>query len=119
MSLSSGISTVVLTYFCIIFFYGVLWTAIGVTSPECNLDINTLLDGFLFSLEYVIFGEIAYIFFVLIFICNVGLWRPSGTVPQAVTSSSADVIRPHLPFFWKYAQNFSLIHALSECSMFA
>ena len=38
-------------YVGIMFFYGVLWTIIGKFEPECNLEIHSLIDGFLFSLE--------------------------------------------------------------------
>lgn len=45
------LTTMVGIYVCIIFFYGVIWTAIGVICPECNLEIHNLLEGCLFSLE--------------------------------------------------------------------
>lgn len=45
------VMTLVGIYVGIIFFYGVMWTIIGVTSPSCNLEIHDILEGCLFSLE--------------------------------------------------------------------
>lgn len=45
------ISILIGIYVFIVFFYGVIWTIIGVNCPECNLEIDNLLEGCLFSLE--------------------------------------------------------------------